>query len=70
MRIRQQEITIQADCAYKNLRLVPTIECMSTRNDPEFINSIHEILLELPRPLQFLDNFENQLRIQIQSSPH
>lgn len=62
MRIRQQEITIQADCAYKNLRLIPTIECMSTRNDPEFINSIHEILLELPRPLQFLDNFEKSVK--------
>ena len=62
MRIRQQEITIQADCAYKNLRLVPTIECMSTRNDPEFINSLHSILLELPRPLQFLDNFEKSVK--------
>ena len=62
MRIRQQEITIQADCAYKNLRLVPTIECMSTRNEPEFINSLHDILLELPRPLQFLDNFEKSVK--------
>ncbi|KEQ55937.1 hypothetical protein AAA799E16_01390 [Marine Group I thaumarchaeote SCGC AAA799-E16] len=62
MRIRQQEITIQADCAYKNLRLVPTIECMSTRKDPEFINSLHDILLELPRPLQFLDNFEESVK--------
>ncbi|MHA7733684.1 HD domain-containing protein [Nitrosopumilus sp. S6] len=62
MRIRQQEITIQADCAYKNLRLVPTIECMKTRNDPEFINSLHEILLELPRPLQFLNNFEKSVK--------
>lgn len=62
MRIRQQEITIQADCAYKNLRLVPTIECMAARNDPEFINSLHDILLELPRPLQFLDNFEKSVK--------
>ncbi|WP_428326802.1 HD domain-containing protein [Nitrosopumilus sp.] len=62
MRIRQQEITIQADCAYKNLKLVPTIECMATRNDPEFINSLHDILLELPRPLQFLDNFEKSVK--------
>ncbi|QDI88232.1 hypothetical protein Nisw_01135 [Candidatus Nitrosopumilus sp. SW] len=62
MRIRQQEITIQADSAYKNLRLVPTIECMTTRNDPEFINSLHDILLELPRPLQFLDNFEKSVK--------
>ncbi|ABX12631.1 hypothetical protein [Nitrosopumilus maritimus] len=62
MRIRQQEITIQADCAYKNLKLIPTIECMSTRNEPEFINSLHDILLELPRPLQFLDNFEKSVK--------
>ncbi|MFB5632255.1 MAG: HD domain-containing protein [Nitrosopumilus sp.] len=62
MRIRQQEITIQADCAYKNLRLVPTIECMATRNDPNFINSLHDILLELPRPLQFTDNFEKSVK--------
>ena len=62
MRIRQQEITIQADCAYKNLRLVPTIECISTRNDPDFINTLHDILLELPRPLQFLDNFEESIK--------
>ena len=62
MRIRQQEITIQADCAYKNLRLVPTIECMATRNDPNFIDSLHDILLELPRPLQFLDNFEKSVK--------
>lgn len=62
MRIRQQEITIQADCAYKNLRLVPTIECMATRNDPNFINSLHDILLELPRPLQFNDNFEKSVK--------
>ncbi len=62
MRIRQQEITIQADCAYKNLRLVPTIESMPTRNDPDFINSLHEIMLELPRPLQFLDKFEESIK--------
>ncbi len=62
MRIRQQEITIQADTAYKNLKLIPTIECMSTRNLPEFINSLHDILLELPRPLQFLDDFEKSVK--------
>ncbi len=62
MRIRQQEITVQADCAYKNLRLVPTIESMAIRNEPEFINSLHDILLELPRPLQFLDNFEKSIK--------
>ena len=53
MRIRQQEITIQADHAYENLKLVPTIEGMAKRNDPDFIKVLYEIFLELPRPLQF-----------------
>ena len=53
MKIRQQEITIQADHAYENLKLIPTIENMSTRNDEEFIKEIYEIFLELPKPLQF-----------------
>jgi hypothetical protein len=59
MRIRQQEITIQADNSYENLKLLPTIECMSTRQDPKFIKTLYEIFLELPRPLQFeKENFE------------
>ncbi len=59
MKIRQQEITIQADYAYENLKLVPTIESMSTRKDPKFINTLYEIFLELPTPLQFeKENFE------------
>ena len=53
MRIRQQEITIQADYAYENLKLVPTIESMRTREDPNFIKTLFEIFLELPVPLQF-----------------
>jgi len=53
MRIRQQEITIQADHAYENLKLVPTIEGMTIRKDPDFIKILYDIFLELPRPLQF-----------------
>jgi len=53
MRIRQQEITIQADHAYENLKLVPTIEGMSTRNEEYFIKELYDIFLELPKPLQF-----------------
>jgi hypothetical protein len=53
MKIRQQEITIQADHAYQNLKLVPTIEGMSTRNDEGFIKELYDIFLELPKPLQF-----------------
>ena len=63
MKIRQQEITIQADFAYENLKLIPTIECMSTRKDPDFVKSLYEIFLELPRPLQFeKDNFEESVK--------
>ncbi len=63
MKIRQQEITIQADYAYENLKLVPTIECMTTRNDPNFIKTLFEIFLELPTPLQFeKESFEKSIR--------
>ena len=63
MRIRQQEITIQADYAYENLKLVPTIESMATRNDPNFINTLHEIYLQLPKPLQFeKEKFEQSVK--------
>ena len=53
MKIRQQEISIQADHAYQNMRLVPTIESMETRGSREFIDALYEIFLELPTPLQF-----------------
>jgi hypothetical protein len=53
MKIRQQEITIQADVVYENLKLVPTMDSMTTRQDPKYIKELYEIFLELPRPLQF-----------------
>ncbi|MEK0347332.1 MAG: HD domain-containing protein [Nitrosopumilus sp.] len=63
MRIRQQEITIQADYAYENLKLVPTIENMTTREEPNFIKTLFEIFLELPAPLQFeKDGFEKSVK--------
>ena len=63
MKIRQQEISIQANYAYENLKLVPTIENMSTRKDPEFIKSLYSIFLELPKPLQFgNDEFEKSVK--------
>ena len=63
MKIRQQEITIQADYAYENLKLVPIIEGTATRSDPVFISAVHDIFLELPRPLQFGGkNFEESIR--------
>jgi len=63
MKIRQQEITIQADYAYENLKLVPTIDYLVTRKDPNFIQTLYEIFLELPAPLQFeKENFEKSIK--------
>jgi hypothetical protein len=65
MNIRQQEIVIQANCTYDNLKLVPTIEKTDTRNDPEFIKLLYSIFLELPKPLQFArDNFIESVKDQ------
>ena len=63
MKIRQQEITIQADHSYENLKFVPTIESMTTRDTQGFIDSLYKIFLELPTPLQFeIKNFEKSVR--------
>jgi hypothetical protein len=63
MKIRQQEITIQAKCSYENLKMIPTIESMATRNNPKFIASLYEIFSELPSPLQFeKENFEKSVK--------
>ena len=63
MKIRQQEITIQADYSYENLKLIPTIESMGTREDPNFIKTLYNIFLELPTPLQFeKENFEESVK--------
>jgi len=63
MKIRQQELTIQADYSYENLKLIPTIENMKTRKEPNFINALYEIFLELPTPLQFeKENFEKSIK--------
>ena len=53
MKIRQQEIRIQADHSYENLKLIPTIENMAMRKDENFKDALYDIFLELPRPLQF-----------------
>ncbi|MFQ5440419.1 MAG: HD domain-containing protein [Nitrosopumilaceae archaeon] len=63
MNLRQQEITVQADYAYENLKLVPTIEQMETRKNPEFIKLLYSIFEELPTPLQFAkENFEESVK--------
>lgn len=65
MNLRQQEISIQANYTYDNLKLVPTIEKIDTRKDPEFIKTLFSIFLELPKPLQFAkDNFEESVKDQ------
>ena len=62
MKIRQQEITIQADYSYENLKLVPTIENTSIQKDPNFTKTLFDIFLELPKPLQFgKENFEESI---------
>jgi hypothetical protein len=62
MKIRQQEITIQADYSYENLKLIPTIENMSIRKESNFTKTLFDIFLELPKPLQFgKENFEESI---------
>ena len=53
MKLRQEEIQIQADSLFENLQLVPIIEKMSKRQDPEFIKTLFSIYEELPSPLRF-----------------
>jgi len=63
MNIRQQEISIHANYSYENLKLVPTIEKMHVRENPQFIKSLYSIFLELPTPLQFnKDRFEESIK--------
>ncbi len=63
MELRQQEIKIQADYVYENLRLIPVIEKMDKRRDPDFIKTILSIYNELPSPLQFTRNhFEESVK--------
>ncbi len=50
---RQDEIAIQAEYSYNNLKLVPTIESMNARRDPGITSALYEIFLALPTPLQF-----------------
>ncbi len=52
LNLRQQEIKIQSDYLYENLRLVPKIESMKIRDDPEFQKNLLSIYHELPTPLQ------------------
>jgi hypothetical protein len=63
MNLRQQEIKIQSEHIYENLRLIPKIESMKIRDDPDFVNALFEIYKELPAPLQFVkENFEKTVK--------
>ena len=63
MRIRQQEVSIQADHSYENLKLIPTIENQSSQEDSEFVQTLYDIFLELPKPLQFgKENFKESIK--------
>ena len=62
MRIRQQEVTIQADYAYENLKLIPIIENQRQHENQEFVQTLFDIFLELPKPLQFgKENFKESI---------
>jgi hypothetical protein len=64
MKLRQQEIQINASFVYDNAKLVPVIETIARRQD-EFINYLFKIYEELPRPLQFKrENFAESVRDQ------
>ena len=63
MKLRSAEIAIRAEHTYDNLKLEPTIETISTRRDPKFIESLYRIFVELPRPLQFgRDRFQDSVQ--------
>jgi hypothetical protein len=63
LNLRQEEIQIQSDFLFENLKLCPIIEKMNTREDPDFIKTLLSIYEELPKPLQFArDGFEDSVR--------
>ncbi len=61
--LRQQEIQIHANFVYEHLKLVPTIDSITQRNDDVLIKKLLEIHDELPKPLQFAsENFEESIK--------
>ena len=63
MSVRQQEIQIHSNFVFDNLRLVPTIDSMTLRNDENFTEALLAIHDELPKPLQFArDIFTESVR--------
>ncbi len=63
LKLRQQEIQIHADFVYNNLKIIPTIESMNIRKDPDFVKTLISIYNELPQPLQIArENFEESIK--------
>ena len=63
MKLRQEEIQLQSDCLFENLKLVPIIEKTNTRQDLEFIKSLFALYQELPSPLQFAsEGFDESIK--------
>ena len=63
MKSRQEEVSIQADYSYENLKLIPTIENQSIQEDTDFAQTLFDIFLELPKPLQFgKENFKESIK--------
>ena len=63
MKIRQQEVSIQADYSYENLKLIPIIENQTLQKDSDFAETLFDIFLELPKPLQFnKENFKESIK--------
>lgn len=61
--LRQQEIKIESDFLYENLRFVPKIESMKIREDPNFVQTLREIYDQLATPLQIdKEHFEDTLK--------
>jgi len=63
MHLREQEVQIQANYYYDDLKLVPLIEKMNSRLDDDFIQTLLKIYDELPKPIQFnRDTFEESIK--------
>ena len=62
MELREEEIQINASLLYDNVKLIPTIDSMKTRQNPDFVNAMFRIFEELPSPLQFKrQNFSDSI---------
>lgn len=61
LKLRQQEIQTQSDFLYDDIKFTTKIESTKMKNSEEFINTLHSIYLELPKPLRLERNFKESL---------